>query len=332
MDILFYSARAYDKDSFVAANEKHQHALHFVSERLSVETAGRVQGERAICVFVNDILDKPVLSVLAEKGVELLALRSAGYNNVDVAAAHALAMRVVYVPAYSPHAVAEHALCLMLALNRKLHRAYCRVREGDFSLDGLLGFDFFGRTLGVVGTGRIGLEVARITRAMGMKVLAYDVVENRECVELGVEYVHFERLLADSDVISLHCPLTDATRYMINADTLRQMKPGVMLINTGRGGLVDTCAVIDGLKSGKIGYLGIDVYEGEGALFFTDRSCDIIQDDIFARLLSFPNVVVTAHQGFFTADALKTIAETTLESITQFEHGQMLKHAVPASG
>ena len=255
-------------------------------------------------------------------------MRCAGYNNVDIKAAHEFGLKVVRVPAYSPHAVAEHTVCLMLALNRKVYRSYNRVRDGNFSLDGLLGFKFSGRTVGIIGTGAIGAIVARITSGMGMKVLAYDPVHNPECKNIGVSYVTMDQIIIQSDVISLHCPLTKETQHIINESALDNMKHGVMLINSNRGAILDTGAVIKGLKSKKIGYLGLDVYEQESELFFEDLSSEIIQDDIFERLLTFPNVLVTAHQVFFTSDALKNIADTTLENFTQFENGIHLTNEV----
>lgn len=306
MNIVFFSTKPYDEDFFESSNQNFGHQLRFLEPRLVSETANLVNDESVVCVFVNDTLDKDVLTKLKDRGVKLIAMRCAGYNNVDVKAAHELGIKVVLVPAYSPNAVAEHTVCLMLGLNRKIHRAYSRVHEGNFSLDGLLGFDFNGRTAGIIGTGKIGSIVAKILLAFGMKVLAYDLVRNPECEKAGVVYVEKEELYSRSDVISLHCPLTSETTHMINESALSMMKDNVMLINTSRGAVLDTCAIIDALKSKKIGYLGMDVYEHESDLFFEDLSCEIIQDDIFERLLSFPNVLVTGHQGFFTSDALKT--------------------------
>jgi D-lactate dehydrogenase len=271
---------------------------------------------------VNDALDRTVLETLAAHGTRLVALRSAGFNNVDLAAARDLGITVARVPAYSPHAVAEHAVGLILALDRKIHRAYARVREGNFSLSGLVGFDLFGRTVGVVGTGKIGLAFARIMAGFGCRLLATDPARSTEAEGLGVRYVELDELLAGSDVVSLHCPLTPETRHLLDARRIRLMRRGAMLINTGRGALVETRAVIDGLKSGHIGHLGLDVYEEEEALFFEDRSQVVIQDDVFMRLLTFPNVIVTAHQGFFTREALHNIAETTLANVTAFERGR----------
>lgn len=332
MNIVFFSTKPYDEDFFESSNQNFGHQLRFLEPRLVSETANLVNDESVVCVFVNDTLDKDVLTKLKDRGVKLIAMRCAGYNNVDVKAAHELGIKVVLVPAYSPNAVAEHTVCLMLGLNRKIHRAYSRVHEGNFSLDGLLGFDFNGRTAGIIGTGKIGSIVAKILLAFGMKVLAYDLVRNPECEKAGVVYVEKEELYSRSDVISLHCPLTSETTHMINESALSMMKDNVMLINTSRGAVLDTCAIIDALKSKKIGYLGMDVYEHESDLFFEDLSCEIIQDDIFERLLSFPNVLVTGHQGFFTSDALKNIADTTLESIAEFEQGQPLTNEVVFTG
>jgi len=328
MKVIFFSSKQYDEEYFKRSNNNYNHELRFLESKLNIDTVNLINGESTICVFVNDILDHKVLLKLSNVGVKLIALRCAGYNNVDMDAAHKLDLTVVRVPAYSPYAVGEHTIGLMLSLNRKVHRAYQKVRDGNFSLDGLLGFDFHGRTMGIIGTGRIGTVVARITSAMGMKVVAHDPVRNPECENLGVNYVDMDYLLKHSDVISIHCPLTAKTKHIINESALGKMKPGVMLINTSRGATLDTCAVIEGLKTKKIGYLGLDVYEQESKLFFEDLSCEIIQDDIFQRLLTFPNVLITAHQGFFTTDALKNIADTTLESITQFKKGAALENQV----
>jgi D-lactate dehydrogenase len=269
-----------------------------------------------------------VLQRLVRAGVGLVALRSAGFNHVDLAAAGELGITIARVPAYSPHAVAEHTVGLILCLNRKLHRAYARVRDGNFSLEGLLGFDLHGRTVGVVGTGNVGTVVATIMAGFGCRLLAFDPEPNDECRALGVRYVGLEELLGSADIVSLHCPLTPETRHLVDADALGRMKPGVMLINTGRGALVDTAAVIAALKTGRIGALGLDVYEEEEALFFEDLSGTVIQDDVFMRLLTFPNVMVTAHQAFFTEDALLAIADTTMANITAFETGSGEIHRV----
>ena len=275
---------------------------------------------------------------IAGGGTRLIALRCAGFNNVDLKAAAELGMTVVRVPAYSPYAVAEHTVALILTLNRKLHRAYNRVREGNFSLDGLLGFDLHGRTVGIVGTGKIGRIVGQILQGFGCKILAYDLYPNPEFEASGAQYVEPLELAAKSDIITLHCPLTPETHHIVNAETINYIKPGVMLVNTSRGALIDTKAIIDGLKSKKIGYLALDVYEQEEDLFFEDLSNEVIQDDVFQRLLTFPNVIITGHQAFFTENALKNIAETTLSNITDFEKGKScpnqvsLEQIVPAKG
>jgi len=328
--MALFSAKSYDVASFQEANADGRHELVFLEAPLGPRTAALARGFAAVCPFVNDRLDAPVLQELVAGGTRLLALRSAGFNHVDLPAAARLGITVARVPAYSPHAVAEHTVALVLSLNRRLHRAYARVREGNFALEGLLGFDLHGRTAGIVGTGKIGAVVARILGGFGCRLLAHDPFPNPDCLGLGVSYVGLPELWAAADVISLHCPLTASTRHLVDAPAVAAMKPGVMLINTGRGALVDTPAVIAGLKSGRIGYLGLDVYEEEAELFFEDRSTRVIQDDVFARLLTFPNVLVTGHQGFFTREALRAIAETTLMNASAFEDGQPLGNAVTA--
>jgi D-lactate dehydrogenase len=332
--VAVFSTKRYDREFLEAANARHGHELAFLEPRLTAETAPLAHGYEAVCAFVNDQLSAPVLRTLAEGGTRLVALRSAGFNNVDVPAAHALGMTVTRVPAYSPYAVAEHAVGLILSLNRKIHRAFNRVREGNFSLDGLLGFDLHGRTVGIVGTGKIGEAFARIMAGFGCRLLAADPYPRPEVEALGARYVPLDTLLAGSDVVALHCPLTPETHHLVNAASLERMRDGVMLINTGRGALVDTSAVIAALKAGKIGALGLDVYEEEAELFFEDRSGDVITDDVFARLLTFPNVLITAHQGFFTADALRNIAETTLASVSAYAGGEREMEGVvrPAAG
>lgn len=323
MRIVFFSGRQYDHDTFNEANASFGFDLSFQETRLNEETAVLAQGADVVCPFVNDICNAATLERLYSVGVRIVALRSAGFNHVDLAAAAKLALPVVSVPAYSPHAVAEHAAGLILALNRRLPRAVARTREGDFSLQGLLGFDLFGRTVGVVGTGTIGRTFARIMAGFGMRVLAYDPgPHSAELVALGAEYVPLDTLLANSDIVSLHCPLMPATHHLINADTLAQMKHGAMLINTGRGGLVESNALIDALKSGRLGHLGLDVYEEEGGLFFEDHSDLPLQDDVLARLLMFPNVIVTSHQAFFTREAMNEIARTTLGNVAAWRDGK----------
>ncbi|MEO1619457.1 MAG: 2-hydroxyacid dehydrogenase [Cyanobacteria bacterium J06632_3] len=319
MKIAFFSAQSYDQVSFEAANQRFDHQLTFLEPRLTADTVSLAAGFPAVCVFINDELGKDTLQALAVGGTRLIALRCAGFNNVDLEAASALGIQVVRVPAYSPYAVAEHAVGLMMMLNRKLYKAYNRVREDNFALKGLLGFDLHGKTVGVVGTGKIGECFARIMNGFGCNLLAYDVKENAALLSLPVTYVDLPALLEQSDVVSLHCPLLPATYHMINEASLAQMKTGAMLINTSRGGLVDTKAAISALKSGQLGYLGIDVYEDEGSLFFQDLSDTIIQDDVFQLLQSFPNVVVTAHQAFFTREALANIANTTLTNVGDIE-------------
>lgn len=328
MKVAVFSTKSYDRTFLEAANETYQHDLVFFEPRLNQETSVLAAGFPAICIFVNDSLDATTLATLANQGTQLIALRSAGFNHVDLTAARDLGFTVVRVPAYSPYAVAEHAVGLILALNRKIHRAYNRVREGNFALDGLLGFDLHDRTLGIVGTGKIGAIVANILHGFGMKLLGYDVFQNPDCLNLGMQYVSLPELFAASDVISLHCPLMPETNHLINEEAIQQMKFGTMLINTSRGALIDTQAVINGLKSGKIGYLGLDVYEQESDLFFEDLSSQVIQDDVFQRLLTFPNVLITGHQAFFTEEALKNIAETTLANITDFEQGRSCPNEV----
>ncbi|MEO0373744.1 MAG: 2-hydroxyacid dehydrogenase [Cyanobacteria bacterium P01_A01_bin.17] len=320
MKIAVFSSKSYDRNFLEAANSEHE--LVFFEPRLTAATAPLADGFPAVCVFINDQLQAETLRQLAAQGTRLIALRSAGFNNVDLAAAAELELTVVRVPAYSPYAVAEHAVGLILMLNRKLNRAYNRVREDNFALEGLLGFDLHGATVGIVGTGKIGLCFAQIMNGFGCRLLAYDVYQNPDCLKLGIEYVTLPELLAQSDVVSLHCPLMSETYHLINAETIGLLKPGMMLINTSRGGLIDAAAVIGGIKSGQIGYLGIDVYEQEEDLFFEDLSDTIIQDDTFQLLQSFPNVVVTAHQAFFTREALQNIAKTTIGNVSDFESGR----------
>jgi D-lactate dehydrogenase len=320
MRIALFSARPYDRREFTAAALAQRHQLSFFEARLSAETASLAEGFPALCTFVNDLLDAPLLATLASLGVKVVALRCAGFNQVDLEAASRHGIVVLRVPAYSPHAVAEHAVGLILTLNRKFHRAYARVRDDNFLLDGLEGFDLYGKTVGVVGTGRIGRVFAGIMRGFGCRVLASDVVApDPELQAAGIEYVTPEALLATSDIVSLHCPLTPHSHHLIDAHALATMKRGAMLINTSRGGLLDTAAVIEALKRRQLGALGIDVYEQEGDLFFKDLSSTIVDDDLFQRLLTFPNVLVTAHQAFFTTEALQAIARITLENITEFE-------------
>ncbi|WP_262268677.1 2-hydroxyacid dehydrogenase [Microvirga yunnanensis] len=328
MHVAVFSTKSYDRRFLGAANAAYGHKLSFFDARLSAETSQLATGAGAVCAFVNDEVDRDVLADLASRGVRLVALRSAGVNNVDLEAAEREGIAVARVPAYSPYAVAEHTMALILTLNRKTHRAYNRVREGNFALEGLLGFDLNGKTAGVVGTGKIGEIVAKILTGFGCTVLAHDVRPNPACEAMGVRYVPMEELFPSCDLITLHCPLTPATHHLINAEAVRRMKPGVMLVNTSRGGVVDTRAVIKGLKDGTIGSLGLDVYEEETDLFFEDLSNRFISDDVFARLLTFPNVLMTGHQAFFTREALTNIAEATLANITAFEATGRALHEV----
>lgn len=331
MEVAVFSTKAYTRAYFEAAGDANGHRLTYFEPRLQLETAGLAAGYPAVCVFVNDVLDAAVLERLRAGGTEVIALRCSGFNHVDLAVADRLGFAVVRVPAYSPYAVAEHAVALMLALNRKVHRAYNRVREGNFALEGLVGFDMRGRTVGIVGTGKIGQVVARILAGFQCRLLAFDPYPCAALADLGVGYVALDELLGESDIVTLHCPLMPATRHLIDARAVQTMKPGVMLINTSRGALVDTQAVIDGLKSGGIGYLGLDVYEEEADLFFENLSEQVIQDDVFARLLTFPNVIITGHQAFFTDDALRSIAETTLRNIADIEAGRACPNRITAA-
>ncbi|HVM20655.1 MAG TPA: 2-hydroxyacid dehydrogenase [Egibacteraceae bacterium] len=328
MRIAVFSTKGHDQRYLDAANTVHGHDLTYLEARLTRRTATLADGYEAICAFVNDDLSAPVLETLVKGGTTLLALRSAGFNHVDLAAAADLGLTVVRVPAYSPYAVAEHAVALILALNRKTHRAYNRVREGNFALQGLLGYDLHGRTVGVIGTGTIGTVFTRIVAGFGCRILAADPYPNEECVQLGADYVSLDHLFRDSDIIALHCPLTPQTHHLINAETIALMRRGVMLINTSRGALIDTVATIDALKSGHIGHLGLDVYEEEADLFFEDLSDRVITDDVFSRLLTFPNVLVTGHQAFFTEEALEHIAATTLANITAVAAGEAVPNEV----
>ncbi|PZV19004.1 MAG: hydroxyacid dehydrogenase [Pseudanabaena sp.] len=333
MKVAFFSTKSYDRQSFEAANVNYLHKLTFFEVQLNCDSAMLAAEFPVVCMFVNDIADAATLDMLASHGTRLLALRSAGFNTVDLKRAAELGIKVVRVPAYSPYAVAEHAVGLVLTLNRKLYRAYNRVRDDNFSLEGLIGFDIHGCKIGVIGTGKIGMVFAQIMQGFGCSLLGYDAYPNAQFEAIGnTRYVPLPELLDKSDIVSLHCPLLPETHHLIDAEAISQMKQGVMLINTSRGGLIDTSAVIGGIKSGKIGYLGIDVYEQEDELFFQDMSDTIIQDDTFQLLQSFPNVVITAHQAFLTRNALEGIADTTLSNIADFERGQPLKNEVAYSG
>lgn len=323
MKTAVFSTKEFDRRFFDEANKKFKHELIYHKESLHRATAGMAAGCPAVCAFVNDQLDGQTLSALAAGGTRLVALRSAGYNNLDLASAKKLNMAVMRVPAYSPEAVAEHAVALMLTLDRNIHHAYNRVREGNFDLRGLVGFNIAGKTVGIVGTGKIGTALAQIMKAFQCRLLGYDTYRNPACLALGMKYVAFADLLSEADIVSLHCPLTPDTKHLINEKTINLMKRGSMLINTARGALIDTCAVLEALKRrDRLSYLGIDVYEEEGPLFFADLSMTIIEDDIFERLTTLPNVVITGHQGFLTREALTQIAETTLTNISDFESGR----------
>ncbi len=328
MRIAVYSTQPYDRRFLEQANADGRHEFVWLEPRLDERTAAMAAGCDAVCAFVNDRLDEPALRALHALGVRVVALRCAGFNNVDLRAAAALGIAVGRVPEYSPHAVAEHTAALVLTLNRKIHRAHARVREGNFALDGLLGFDLHGRTVGVVGTGKIGECFARIMAGFGCTLLAFDPKPNPAVAALGARFVPLAELLRASDIVSLHCPLTPATRHLIDANALATMKRGAMLVNTSRGAVVDTRAVIAALKEGRLGSLGLDVYEEEADLFFRDLSAEVLRDDVFARLLTFPNVIVTGHQAFFTEDALTAIAETTLANLDAFAREGRVAHPV----
>ncbi|RYY88941.1 MAG: 2-hydroxyacid dehydrogenase [Chitinophagaceae bacterium] len=321
MIVTVFSTHAFEKATLTAAMSG-AHELRFLTPGLSKETVSLAAGSEAVCIFVNDDASAPVLKGLKEQGVKYLVLRSAGFNNVDIEVAKGIGLRVARVPAYSPYAVAEHTVALMLALNRKLVKAHNRVRDGNFSLDGLIGFDMYGKTAGIVGTGKIGQLVAQILRGFGCRVLAFDPAPDLTWAEAnGVKYVTQDELFTQSDLLSLHAPLTPQTQYLVRAETLSKMKDGVLIVNTGRGALIHTRDAITALKTGKIGYLGLDVYEEERGLFFEDHSEEILQDDVIARLMTFPNVLITSHQAFLTDTALKNIADTTRVNLDAFAGG-----------
>jgi len=319
MKVAIFSAKSFEKPFLTQANQQHKHDITFFESTLNEKTAPLAAGFPAVSCFVTDDLFAPTLKILAENGTQLIALRSAGFNNVDVSTAKTLGITVVRVPAYSPHAVAEFAVGLILTLNRKIHHAYQLVKEHNFLLTHLMGFDLYGKTVGIIGTGKIGAIFAKIMHGFGCRVLAYDLCMSEECSKLGTQYVPLNDLYRQADIISLHCPLNKQTLHLIDEQAIAYMKPGVMLINTGRGALINTQAIIRGLKTGKIGYLGIDVYEEEESLFFQDLSGTIIQDDVFSRLQTFPNVIITGHQAFLTQEAMINIAETTLSNLSIFE-------------
>lgn len=316
--IAFFGAKPYDIASFDKVNEKYNYDIRYYKGHLNPNNVVLTQDTDAVCIFVNDTADAAVIDAMVDNGVKLLALRCAGFNNVDLKAAKGK-LPVVRVPAYSPYAVAEYSLALMLSLNRKIHRAYWRTRDGNFSLNGLMGFDMHGKTIGIIGTGKIARILIRLLKGFGMRILAYDLYPDMKFAgEEGISYVSLDELYRESDIISLHCPLTDQTKYMIDKDSIDKMKGGVMIINTGRGQLINTNDLIEGLKEKKIAAAGLDVYEEEGEYFYEDKSDKIIDDDVLARLLSFNNVIVTSHQAFFTKEALHNIAETTLQNIEDF--------------
>lgn len=326
--IAFFGAKPYDISSFDQVNKDFNYDIKYYKGHLNKNNLVLTQGTDAVCIFVNDTADAEIIDGLAKNGVKLLALRCAGYNNVDLAAAKGK-MKIVRVPAYSPYAVAEHAVALMLSLNRKIHRAYWRTRDGNFSLHGLMGFDMHGKTAGIIGTGKIAKILIKILKGFGMNIVAYDLYpDNAFAEEQGITYTTLDELYKQSDIISLHCPLTDKTKYLINDISICKMKDNVMIINTGRGLLIHTNALIEGLKNKKIAAAGLDVYEEEGDYFYEDKSDKIIDDDVLARLLSFNNVIVTSHQAFFTKEALHNIAETTLLNIKAFMENQPLANEV----
>lgn len=320
MKIAFFDAHDFEMPIFEEANKSHKHDIQFFNTKLSPKTAALAKNFSAVCAFVNDDLGAETLQLLKAGGTKLIALRCAGFNHVDLKAAADAGITLVRVPEYSPYSVAEHSVALILTLNRKTHRAFNRVREGNFSLSGLVGFDLKGKTVGVIGTGKIGQVFAKIMRGFGCQVMLYDLNHDEAFAkEIDGKYVPLDELFKTSDIISLHVPLNPATRYIINEKAISQMKDGVMLINTGRGALIDTKALINNLKSGKVGSAGLDVYEEEAGIFFSDRSCQILSDDVLARLMTFPNVVITGHQAFLTNEALTNIADTTLSNISDFE-------------
>ena len=331
MKIAVFSAERYDREFLNAANVAEGHQLTYFDAPLELATTSLAAGHDAVCIFVNDTADAAVLEALQHGGTRLVALRCTGFNNVDLAAAERLGIKVVRVVNYSPYAVAEHAVALLLALNRKIHRAYNRTRDSNFALDGLMGFDFHGKSVAVIGTGKIGRVFARIMLGFGCEVIGYDTYPSAEFEALGAHYAVHGEIGAKADLISLHCPLTPETHHIVNAETLARMKPGALLVNTSRGGLVHTEAAIEALKSGQLGGLALDVYEQEAGLFFRDLSSTVITDDVLQRLVSLPNVIVTGHQAFFTREAITTISETTLHSVTEFATGQPLSNEIKAS-
>ena len=329
MKVAFFDTHGFEKDAFEEANQVAGHEIHFFEPRLTDLTASLAQGFPCVCAFVNDKVNENTLKLLHSGGTKLIALRSAGFNQVDLKASKALGIKVVRVPEYSPYAIAEHVVALIQTLNRKTHRSFNRVREGNFSLNGLVGFDLHGKTIGIIGTGKIGKILARIMTGFGCQVLLHDLIPDSNLAkELVCRYTSLDEIYQQSDIISLHVPLTPETRHFIDERSFKKMKKGVMIINTGRGALIDTMALIKALKSGQVGNAGLDVYEEEEGVFFEDLSGKILNDDVLARLLTFPNVLITSHQGFLTQEALRNIAETTLQSISDFSRGQDLKNEV----
>ncbi|WP_087022346.1 2-hydroxyacid dehydrogenase [Thaumasiovibrio subtropicus] len=322
LNIAFFSAKGYDETSFNQVNQDFNYQLHYHDFRLSTKTAKMADGCEVVCAFVNDDLSEPVLTRLALQGTRLIVMRCAGYDRVDLVAAQKLGIRVARVPAYSPEAVAEHTVGLMMTLNRRFHKAYQRTRDANFSLDGLVGFNFYGKTVGVIGTGKIGIATMRILKGLGMDVLCFDPFENPQALEMGARYSSLDEIYAKADVITLHCPMTPDNYHLLNANAFGKMRDGVMIINTSRGGLLDADAAIEALKASRIGALGLDVYEEEKELFFEDKSNDVITDDTFRRLSACHNVVFTGHQAFLTEDALANIATTTLQNVSDFAQGK----------
>lgn len=327
--IAVFDAKPYDRVTFDRVNEKYGFELTYHKEHLDINNVVLANGADAVCIFVNAVVDSDVVAKLKSYGINLIALRCAGFNNVDILAAEKHGVNVVRVPDYSPHAIAEHTLALMLCLNRKVHRAFLRTRDGNFSLVGFEGFDMYGKTVGVIGTGKIGKVAIGLFKGLGMNVLAYDLYPDNAFAEAeGIRYVTLDELYANSNIITLHCPLTKETEYLICDESIKKMKDGVMIVNTGRGKLIHTRHLIDGLLSRKIGYAGLDVYEEEGAYFYEDHSDAVMTDDVLARLLSFNNVIVTSHQAFFTQEAMENIANTTMNSVSDFFAGKELKNQV----
>lgn len=330
MNIAFFSTKSYDRAHFETEIAESEHSITFYEDALNLQTAKLVSGYDAVCIFVNNPLNEEIIAKIADLGIKVIALRSAGFNHVDLEEAARHDITVYRVPAYSPEAVAEHTAALILTLNRKTHKAYNRVRENNYSLEGLTGFNLHGKTVGVIGTGTIGTAFCKIMKGFGCDILAFDPYENDKVKSIGGTYVDFDDLIENSDIISLHCPLIPQTRHIIDGESIKKMKDGVMIINTSRGALIDTTAVIDGLKRKKVGFLGIDVYEQEDDLFFKDLSGEVIQDDEIARLMTFPNVLITGHQAFLTDEALGEITRTTIENLTRHEHGRDVKNEVTA--